>query len=180
MNLPKVDNTSKKGSVSTSTSFFPSFDPLKYANAKINAAKDSANAAITNQIISVKGSANAATKEAKNGLFSVGEKMKKSFDSTNKDLKNASSSAFSSAKDTFKTNYQKWLKYGVFFFLVAYVGIIVVGLFGLPPEILHNTFSFLTGILDYFRLDYTSIGKPPQSDNLVEEGKGIQVNYKKK
>jgi hypothetical protein len=81
---------------------------------------------------------------------------------------------------SWKVNYQEWLKYGVFFFLVGYVFIIVVGLFGLPPDTLHNAFSFLTGFLDYFRLDYTSIGKPPQSDNVVEEGKGIQTNYKKK
>lgn len=74
-----------------------------------------------------------------------------------------------------KLNYQDWLKYGVFFFLVGYALFIVVGLFGLPPNTLHNAFSFLTGILDYFRLDYTSIGKAPQSDSEVEEGKGIQV-----
>jgi len=78
-----------------------------------------------------------------------------------------------------KVNYQEWLKYGVFFFLVGYVLLIVVGLFGLPPDTLHNAFSFLTGFLDYFRLDYTSIGKPPQSDSEVKEGKGIQTNYQR-
>jgi len=90
-------------------------------------------------------------------------------------VNNASNSAFSSVK----VNYQEWLKYGVFFFLVGYVLLIVVGLFGLPPDTLHNAFSFLTGFLDYFRLDYTSIGKPPQSDSEVKEGKGIQTNYQR-
>ena len=147
MDLSKVDKPS-----------FSSFNPLKYANAKINAAKDSANKAITNKINS--------TKDAMNNA--------------KKDLKNSSGSAFSSLKDKVKANYQEWLKYGVFFFLVGYAFIIVVGLFGLPPDTLHNIFSFLNGFFDYFRLDYTSIGKAPQSDNEVEEGKGIQLNYKKK
>lgn len=173
MDLPKVNKFS--------------FNPLNSAknainstNAKINAKINATKKEITNKINSTKDAMNNAKKDVTTGVVSFKDNITKSLDSANKDLKNASGSAFSSAKDTFKTNYQKWLKYGVFFFLVAYVGIIVVGLFGLPPKILHNTFSFLTGILDYFRLDYTSIGKPPQSDNLVEEGKGIQVNYKKK
>lgn len=96
--------------------------------------------------------------------------------STKDAMKNAANSTLSSVK----ANYQDWLKYGVFFFLVCYVIIIVVGLFGLPPDTLHNLFSFINRFLDYFRLDYTSIGKPPQSDNEVEEGKGIQMNFKKK
>jgi len=174
MDLSKVDNSKNK------TSYFSAFDPLKYANDKINAAKDSANKAITNKINSTKESINNAKKDAKSGLFSFGDKMKKSLDSANKDLKNSSGSAFSSMKDKVKANYQEWLKYGVFFFLVGYVFIIIVGLFGLPPDTLHNIFSFLTGFFDYFRLDYTSIGKPPQSDSVVEEGKGIQMNFKKK
>jgi hypothetical protein len=104
---------------------------------------------------------------------SVNDKTKNPMDSNTKGMKGSIISYI-------KANYQKWLKYGVFFFLVGYVFIIVVGLFGLPPDTLHNAFSFLTGILDYFRLDYTSIGKPPQSDSEVKEGKGIQTNYKKK
>ena len=86
-----------------------------------------------------------------------------------------SAAGYGSSFSYMKSNYQEWLKYGVFFFLVGYAVIIVVGLFGLPPDTLHNMFSFLTGFLDYFRLDYTSIGKPPQSDSEVEEGKGIQM-----
>ena len=88
--------------------------------------------------------------------------------STKDSVKNAANSTLSSVK----ANYQDWLKYGVFFFLMAYVLIIVVGLFGLPPDTLHNMFSFINRFFDYFRLDYTSIGKPPQSDNEVE---GIQM-----
>jgi hypothetical protein len=110
------------------------------------------------------------TKDGKKSVFSsIGDKMK-----------NASNSTFSSLKDKSKSNYQEWLKYGVFFFLVVYVFIIIIGLFGLPPDTLHNLFSFLTGFLDYFRLDYTSIGKPPQSDNEVKEESGVQMNFKKK
>jgi hypothetical protein len=153
---------------------------LKYANAKINAAKDSVNKAITNKINATKESMNNAKKDAKSGVFSFIDKMKKPLESANKDLKNSSGSTFSSFKDKVKANYQEWLKYGVFFFLVGYVLMVVVGLFGLPPDTLHNLFSFLTRILDYFRLDYTSIGKSPQSDKEVEEGKGIQMNFKKK
>jgi len=162
MNLPKVDNSKK---ASASTSYFSSFNPLKSVknslastNTKINAAKDSVNKTITNKINATKDSMNTAKK----------------------DLKNSSSSSLSSLKENVKANYQEWLKYGVFFLLVGYVLFIVVGLFGLPPDTLHNLFSFLTSFLDYFRLDYTSIGKPPQSDNEVEEGKGIQMNFKKK
>lgn len=148
MDLSKVDNPKNK------TSYFSSFDPLKYANAKINTAKDSANKAITNKINSTKDTMNNAKKDAKSGLFSFGKTMK-----------NSSGSTFSSFKDNAKANYQEWLKYGVFFLLVGYALFIVVGLFGLPPNTLHNLFSFLTSFLDYFRLDYTSIGKPP-----LEEG----------
>lgn len=166
MDSSKVDNPKNK------TSYFSSLNPLKYANAKINAAKDSVNKTITNKINSTKESMNNAKKDAKSGFFSFVDKMKKPLESANKEEKNASSSSF---KDKMKVNYQEWLKYGVFFILVGYALFIVVGLFGLPPDTLHNLFSFLTSFLDYFRLDYTSIGKPP-----LEEGTKVEMNFKKK
>jgi len=155
----------------TSSSYFSSFDPLKSAKNAMNSASDSVNAKINAAKDSAKNSINAAKKDAKSSFFSFGNKMKESLGSAKKDLKNTSGSTFSSLKDKVKSNYQEWLKYGVFFFLIGYVLLIVVGLFGLPPHILHNIFSFLTRILDYLKIDFTSFGKPPQSDNEVEKGK---------